>query len=970
VACQPKCNGKDCGEDGCGGTCGQCAGSDKCIAGVCQGKTCAGSCGGQSLFECYCDGQCIEYGDCCPDVCEACPDICAGPSCDSVGWQGCCDGDSVVWCQDGELKTEDCSGSPSCGWNAAGGYYDCKTAGGADPSGEYPLVCKGTCFATCDGKECGDDGCGGSCGQCVGKWAVCTPEGVCCESSCAGKECGGDGCGGICGVCADGLSCDGSLCIDAIPEGCYPQETPGCGGCGCEACVIAKDDYCGDQSWDSVCATLCAEFCGADCPCIPDCDGKVCGPDGCGGTCGECDEGFYCSGVGQCTDECLGSCNGKECGDDGCGESCGSCDGGFHCSQGQCHLDCDGIPWEGCCDGAVLYYCDDGNLVTQQCEKNPACGWKGEFYDCGTEGNEAPDGLFPISCDGYCEPKCQDKVCGNDGCGGSCGECGDGEACVKGECVVSQCQGLPYEGCCAPDNVLWWCENAQLKDLSCTGKGPCGWNANEGYYNCATEGEPDPLGLFPMACPPGVGCQRDCTAKVCGDDGCMGSCGQCDAGLVCVEGQCLTQSPDESADVVVPVDGDAGRSDSVPGGGQAKKSGGCTAGGSGSPGALMLLFGLLALLALLALRRRNWSLLGLLILIGCSGNGSPYAPVTDTRSQDQSADSDTPGLLDIRTPEELAPDVLADLSSEFVGELKPLLEIVEDVGPEVLDVEEDTGPEFNCHAIPEGPFKLQKMPGVIASEDLAFDGKGYLVGSNNKAIFKSDPAGNSHIFSPNLKFRSGLAMLPSGWLVVNDNDLGRLVKVDPDGVQYTLLNGLKYPNGITIDMQGYIYVTEHDAHRVLRVHSYTGEYTVLTEEIGNPNGIAFNTDYTGLFIGTFGGSWVYYMSISPSGAPGKLIKWGDMTDTPGLLDGIAVDYCGNVYVCEYGETEIYRFTPDGQKREKIVDATELGTYLPNLRFGGGPGWSSTSLYSPDGWKPEDGVWRIDIGVPAPLLPFP
>ena len=35
-------------------------------------------------------------------------------------------------------------------------------------------------------------------------------------------------------------------------------------------------------------------------PCTPQCDGKSCGPDGCGLTCGECDLGLLCSDVGAC----------------------------------------------------------------------------------------------------------------------------------------------------------------------------------------------------------------------------------------------------------------------------------------------------------------------------------------------------------------------------------------------------------------------------------------------------------------------------------------------------------------------------------------------------------------------------------------------------------------------------------------------------------------------------------------------
>lgn len=40
-----------------------------------------------------------------------------------------------------------------------------------------------------------------------------------------------------------------------------------------------------------------------DAGCIPDCTGKLCGDDGCGGRCGECSEGLVCTAQGSCISE-------------------------------------------------------------------------------------------------------------------------------------------------------------------------------------------------------------------------------------------------------------------------------------------------------------------------------------------------------------------------------------------------------------------------------------------------------------------------------------------------------------------------------------------------------------------------------------------------------------------------------------------------------------------------------------------
>ena len=127
------------------------------------------------------------------------------------------------------------------------------------------------CKPACGAKACGDDGCGGSCGDCKGTEA-CQPDGTCkCVPSCEDKECGDDGCGGPCGGCAAGVTCSPN------------------GKCGCAA----------------------------------DCTAKKCGDDGCGGSCGMCEAGVECSASGLCG--CKPDCAGKTCGDDGCGGLCNGC---------------------------------------------------------------------------------------------------------------------------------------------------------------------------------------------------------------------------------------------------------------------------------------------------------------------------------------------------------------------------------------------------------------------------------------------------------------------------------------------------------------------------------------------------------------------------------------------------------------------------------------------------------------------
>jgi len=82
---------------------------------------------------------------------------------------------------------------------------------------------------------------------------------------------------------------------------------------------------------------------GSGASCVANCTGKVCGNDGCGGSCGTCTTGT-CNSTGSCV---AGSCNPGVCGVAGamcgvvangtCGTmNCGNCSGGYNCVGGSC----------------------------------------------------------------------------------------------------------------------------------------------------------------------------------------------------------------------------------------------------------------------------------------------------------------------------------------------------------------------------------------------------------------------------------------------------------------------------------------------------------------------------------------------------------------------------------------------------------------------------------------------------------
>ena len=506
--------------------------------------------------------------------------------CGGITYEGCCDGQLLKYCENNQLKTGNCGNDPQCGWDAQGGFYNCGTNGGSDPSGQNPKNCGGGCTANCAGKECGSDGCGGSCGQCAGnetcQAGTCvaggdgcngiTYEGCCdgqtlkyCEDNqlitgtCAGDpQCGWDAQGGFYNCGTNG----GSDPSGQNPKDCGGACTPDCAG------KVCGDDGCGGACGQCGAGDKCVA---GQCICHPVCTNKECGSDGCDGSCGTCPNGFACSGQGKCIGDCDPDCAGKVCGDDGCGGSCGSCGPGQLCQLGQCNDvtdPCLGITWEGCCDGGTLHFCETDVIQTLECG-DAGCGWNGEqgYYDCNQAGGD-PSGTNPKDCPGgQCIPNCADKMCGNDGCGGSCGTCAQGQYCDAGLCIGgSECGDVTYAGYCDGE-VLVWCENGNLYDADC-GQLPGTYKClfaeppgQEAGYYCVQQPDctPDCAGkacgddgcggscgacqqgesCIAGACAPGP-CEPDCTALECGDDGCGGSCGVCPAGWQCENGQCAT----------------------------------------------------------------------------------------------------------------------------------------------------------------------------------------------------------------------------------------------------------------------------------------------------------------------------------------------------------------------------------------------------------------------------------------------
>jgi hypothetical protein len=322
--CSPICTGRQCGSDGCGGSCGNCPAGAVCEVGTgqCLAPKCIGSCEAAACGDDGCGascGECAEGKSCTSDRQCACTPKCDGRSCGDDGCGGSCGSclAGEVCSHDGQCTcVPDCTGK-LCGDNGCGG--SCGSCGVNQQCSADQSSCM--CVPSCVG-NCGSDGCGGSCGSCKGAMVCNTRSGQCqanCTPDCTNRVCGDDGCGGSCGSACQATQ----VCTKLGQCTCAPN----CIGraCGADGC----GGSCGSCSSDTSCSTS------GQCVCSPDCTNRSCGDDGCGGSCGSCAGSNVCQS-GACVDVCVASCTGKTCGDDGCGGSCGSCTNPQTCNQGQC----------------------------------------------------------------------------------------------------------------------------------------------------------------------------------------------------------------------------------------------------------------------------------------------------------------------------------------------------------------------------------------------------------------------------------------------------------------------------------------------------------------------------------------------------------------------------------------------------------------------------------------------------------
>jgi hypothetical protein len=425
----------------------------------------------------------------------------------------------------------------------AGTAYYIIVDGGANwgtSEGTYTLAVDGPCVPSCAGKTCGADGCGGSCGTCTGG-NLCDPSTWACAdpSTLAGEDCtdpivvpgtpyttqgittgraddytGAATCPGLPqpegGGSADVVyeftpTQTGMYHIDYEPtfDGALYVVTNCADVAG--TCIGGSEEASFNPPWNEVVDAPMvsgttyyiivdggyAGFEGTytlsiDAPCLSECTGKDCGPDGCGASCGACTGGDVCDDTQglclnpsqvegeDCTnpvvvdtanlpfvhlEDTTGSTDtadhsGGVCPGENGPQGVGAGDHAFELSpavDGVYEISLTTYGWDG-----VVY------VVTDCADIDNTCVFSDDDVDIGTETmhltldatetyyiivdgfeNSGEEGSYQLYVGQPCIPQCAGLECGDDGCGGVCGTCPAGEECDPSQ----QCQPIPGNTC-------------------------------------------------------------------------------------------------------------------------------------------------------------------------------------------------------------------------------------------------------------------------------------------------------------------------------------------------------------------------------------------------------------------------------------------------------------------------------------------------------------------------------------------
>ena len=547
-----------CGGNCTWGPCGmqQCPGAPSQACGNCgmQMRTCDG---GTATWSAW--GSCDGEGVCAPNTTQTCgmngTQTCGGKCQWDVACTGqTCPGAAAEACGNCGTRTRICDMNTGewSAWSECLGQGVCApdTTRACGATGTGTQSCAGNCQwdAACTGQKCGGasvEACGlcgthsRTCNTNNGTWSdwtACSNEGDC--SPGATRTCGAGGMQTCTALCKWPAACPGQMCDGSatLPCGSCGTQTRTCNtntGTWSQPSACQNPGVCKPGGTPRACGTSAHQPCASTCQwgaCACDVGLTMCGMDNAGG--------LICKDLSSDSGNC-----GK------CGVTCGN---GQTCVGGQCQCG----PNQLLCNGSCVSSSNNADCgrCGNACTGNSTCRQTANGAAC-----SCPDGQ--VLCNGLCT-----TVVGSDptNCGGCGRQCGNGQSCVMGECMLV-CGGTTPNKCGSTS-----CTNVKTDKANC---GSCGNVCGAGQtctdgVCCATgskvctgtctniSSDPSNCGdcnnvcLAPAMCSSGAcmlvcgGSTPDmCSASACTnvqtDENNCGKCGnRCAVGQICTDGKC------------------------------------------------------------------------------------------------------------------------------------------------------------------------------------------------------------------------------------------------------------------------------------------------------------------------------------------------------------------------------------------------------------------------------------------------
>jgi sugar lactone lactonase YvrE len=266
-----------------------------------------------------------------------------------------------------------------------------------------------------------------------------------------------------------------------------------------------------------------------------------------------------------------------------------------------------------------------------------------------------------------------------------------------------------------------------------------------------------------------------------------------------------------------------------------------------------------------------------------------------------------------------------------------------------------------------------------AAEGITFNAQGQLFIGADQAIWLAAPDGSVqkltdvdlHLGQARIGERDILAadFGPTNVFRHGPNDDGVVWRITPEGHRTAVARGIADPNFILVLADSSFLVSDDGCDRIYHV-TPEGEVSLWSDAIDYPNGLALSRDGLTLYVAQIfeqldpfvPSDKIWALPIAdgkPAGPPELLARTGGS-----MVDGLAIDEHGRLYVADNGSGSIRRIDPAGGAVEIIAEGMP---HVASLVFGEGD-FDHHAIYATSTRRGDGKIWKVEVGVKgAPLL---